>query len=184
MCREDTTANSSKILIGSLQDFTNPKTIIKNPFKPGRILIVNKDDNLYGICNVCPHQGGPLSSGSIIDIEEVYTEQHVGHAAESAAKSAATKSTAEITTANTSNTTTNTTTAETASRIGIECPIHSWQFDIQSGKCLSNSFVLDTFDVVVEEDNVYITGISNENVVGNRRDFMGNEKVKSSFGWI
>lgn len=143
------------VLIGKIDDFALPtdgctkKFTTNNPFKRGRILLVNHKNNFYATSNVCPHQGGPLSSGSIVDIED-----------------------------------TSLCSDDNSSHPVIECPIHSWQFDMQTGSCLSNKYVIDTYGVFVENGQIYLTPATNTNVAGQRRDFNGNEMVKSALGWI
>ena len=142
------------VLIGNASDFSLPSDqsikifTAQNPFKRGRILLVNKNNKFYASSNVCPHQGGPLSSGLIVDIEDIAPcDTNSSHPV-------------------------------------IECPIHSWQFDMQTGACLSNKYVIDTYDVYIDDDKIYLTPATNTNIVGPRRDFNGNEMVKSSLGWI
>lgn len=38
----------------------------------------------------------------------------------------------------------------------IECPLHAWQFNLRTGKCVFNESVVPTFPVAVEGDDVLV----------------------------
>lgn len=104
-----------------------------------RVNIVNKNQTLFCVSNVCPHQAAPLHKGVVDDIEDI-----------------------------------------------ISCTLHGWTFDLSSGLCASNRFVLDVYDVIVCRGVVYVSDVpSNTDAVGTRRNFNGNELVYNpGLGWI
>jgi phenylpropionate dioxygenase-like ring-hydroxylating dioxygenase large terminal subunit len=68
----------------------------------------------------------------------------------------------------------------------LTCFLHGWSFDLSTGECRNNRFVLDIFDVKIQDDYLWISyKPTNQNVKGNRRDFMGNELIYNpQMGWI
>ena len=76
----------------------------------------------------------------------------------------------------------------------ITCVLHNWTFSLEDGKSASNSFVLDVYDVKLEDvpgsssqQYVFISlEPKNTNVQGTRRDFGGSELIfNPSLGcWI
>lgn len=86
--------------------------------------IFNVDGEYYAHLNWCAHQGGPLCTGRV-----------TGRA--DATYNAETQET-ELEWSDTPDT--------------LVCPWHDWEFDIESGKCLSNpDAVLPTYPVSIED---------------------------------
>lgn len=59
--------NMNKIKLANKQDIPEGKSIIVQGPDGMEIALFNLEGNIYGLENVCPHQGGPVGEG---DIEE------------------------------------------------------------------------------------------------------------------
>ena len=92
--------------------------------------VFNIDGEYYAVSNHCPHRGGPLCEGDALP-----------------AVVAEWKEPGE----------------RTEHRVGddpsIMCPWHGWEFDLESGDHLGDDTItVPTFDVVVEDGELYVDG--------------------------
>jgi nitrite reductase/ring-hydroxylating ferredoxin subunit len=70
--------------------------------------------------------------------------------------------------------------------LNLSCMLHGWRFDLKTGECSSNRFVLDIFKVKIKDGVVWVSSSpTNKHIKGTRRDFMGNELIYNpGMGWI
>lgn len=58
----------------------------------------------------------------------------------------------------------------------VVCHLHGWSFDLETGKCSNSRVVLDVFELIEYEDEVWVSYLPcNSGVEGPRRDFGGRE---------
>lgn len=72
-----------------------------------KIALFNVDNEFFALKHECPHEGGPLAEGELVDN-------------------------------------------------CIVCPWHGWMFDVKTGKCPDREAGTDTYEVKVEENEVFI----------------------------
>lgn len=94
----------------------------------GEIGVFNVDDEYYAVRNVCPHRGGPVCTGKVKGAL-VGEWPGVGQRIDETFDD----------------------------KPAITCPWHGWDFDLDSGKHVGDdSIAIPTYDVVVEDDIVFL----------------------------
>jgi len=90
--------------------------------------VLNVDGEYYGLLNRCPHQRGPVCAGRV-KRKRVVTSAEPNERVE----------------------------IELSEERTISCPRHGWEYDLETGDHLGNPSVsLPTFDVTVEDDDLYV----------------------------
>lgn len=98
--------------------------------KGREIAVFNKGGEYFAILNHCPHQGGPLCEGHVAGTNSATFDRE---------------------------TLTVTTNWGRDGQI-VSCPWHAWEFDITSGKCLSDSDVrVPTYETEVKDGKVLVS---------------------------
>ena len=91
--------------------------------------VFNVDGEYHALLNRCVHQGGEVCQGNIYrDVEGEFTEPGAFVA------------------------------ERYTDRKVIQCPLHGWRYDIETGEHAGDpSLSLPTFDVVVEDGHLYVS---------------------------
>lgn len=91
--------------------------------------VIRARGNLVAYRNVCPHQGGPVCEGMLINkVEEVIDEQRCYRGMRFCEET-----------------------------LHIVCPWHGWEFDLSTGACAGDGkWKLRRFDVIEREGRIYV----------------------------
>lgn len=113
--------------VGRVDEFDNRSTRIVET-NIGEIGVIRIDQEYYALLNRCLHQQGPVCRGNIEpEITGDYSE--VGERVKE----------------------------EYGEKCFIKCPWHGWEYNIETGDLAGHSELsLPTFDVIVEDERVYV----------------------------